>query len=253
MVFIIPNTDSSMIFKVSEQQALGEENDNDTSQSQLDRDEEVEEEELNSKEKVVKSAFPDTSIRKIRRLLIKHKGNPDKVIDAIYESEHKPAQNGTVETETINPNTDTDSKAAAKLATLTETKKLDEKVESLTHTQPIEDNSGAIEMAEETPNDKTIVVEEAEQVEGSQQEQGQGQELEQQQQPAAQQVDKKPKKLSAAERKKEQKRRQKENKLMKDRAKAARKTGYKQAKLQDEEEPDNSKAIVTQSMKEMYI
>lgn len=241
-----------MIFKVSEQQVLGEENDTNTNQSQLDRDEEVEEEELNSKEKVVKSAFPDASIRKIRRLLIKHKGNPDKVIDAIYESEHKSAQNGTVKIETINPNTDSDSKAAAKLATLTEAEKLDKKVENLPDTQPQEDNSGAIEVAEETPSDKAIDVKEAEQAEGSQQEQEQEQEQEKEQ-PAVQQVDKKPKKLSAAERKKEQKRRQKENKLMKDRAKAARKAGYKQANLQNEEEPANTKSIITQSMKEMYI
>lgn len=249
MIFIKPNTDSSMIFKASEQQALGNENDTNTNKSQLDRHEEAEEEdELNSKEKVVKNAFPDASIRKIRRLLIKHKGNPDKVIDAIYESEHKPAQNKTMESETINPNTDTNSEATAKSATVVETEKLDKKVENLADTQPMEDNSGAIEVAEETPDDKNIVVEEAEQVEVSRQEQ-----QEQQEQPAAQQVNKKPKKLSAAERKKEQKRRQKENKLMKDRAKAARKAGYKQTKLQDEEEYDNSKSIVTQSMKEMYI
>lgn len=253
MIFIKPNTDSSMIFKASEQQALGDENDTNTNKSQLDRHEEAEEEDkLNSKEKVVKSAFPDASIRKIRRLLIKHKGNPDKVIDAIYESEHKPAQNRTMESETINPNTDTDSEATAKSATVIETEKLDKKVENLADTQPMEDNSGTIEVAEETPDDKDIIVEEAEQVEVSKQEQEQEQQ-EQQEQPAAQQVNKKPKKLSAAERKKEQKRRQKENKLIKDRAKAARKAGYKQTKLQDEEEHDNSKSIVTQSMKEMYI
>lgn len=250
MICIKPNTDSSMIFKVSEQQTLGDENDTNANKSQFDRHEEAEEEdELNSKEKVVKSAFPDASIRKIRRLLIKHKGNPDKVIDAIYESEHKLAQNRTVESETINPNTDIDSEATAKSATVIEIEKLDKKVENLADTQPMEDNSGAIEVAEETPDDKDIVVEESEQVEVTKQEHDQ----EQQGQPAAQQVNKKPKKLSAAERKKEQKRRQKENKLMKDRAKAARKAGYQQAKLQDEEEHDDLKSIVTQSMKEMYI
>ncbi|CAO3614412.1 unnamed protein product [Cunninghamella blakesleeana] len=42
--------------------------------------------EPDSKEKVVLIACPDTDIRKIRRLLRKHKGDTDKVIDKIYES-----------------------------------------------------------------------------------------------------------------------------------------------------------------------
>lgn len=40
---------------------------------------------LSSKEKVILTACPGTNIRKIRRLLVKNKGDPDKVIDALYE------------------------------------------------------------------------------------------------------------------------------------------------------------------------
>ncbi|CAO3638976.1 unnamed protein product [Cunninghamella echinulata] len=47
----------------------------------------------NSKEKVILNACPGTEIRKIRRLLRKHKGNTDKVIDAIYESYNKDDKN----------------------------------------------------------------------------------------------------------------------------------------------------------------
>ncbi|KAI7900322.1 uncharacterized protein BX663DRAFT_545040 [Cokeromyces recurvatus] len=63
---------------------------NDEQRDETTEDQEnEEEEELNSKEKVVKNACPDANIRKIRRLLIKYKGNPDKVIDALYEEKEE--------------------------------------------------------------------------------------------------------------------------------------------------------------------
>ncbi|KAI7856370.1 hypothetical protein BDC45DRAFT_549285 [Circinella umbellata] len=60
----------------------------DIQESSLKQNEEEEEEEndlLDSKEKAVLAACPDTNIRKIRRLLRKHKGDPDKVIEVLYE------------------------------------------------------------------------------------------------------------------------------------------------------------------------
>ncbi|ORY91111.1 hypothetical protein BCR43DRAFT_498523 [Syncephalastrum racemosum] len=42
----------------------------------------------NSKEKIVLESCPGTSLVKIRRLLRKHKGDPDEVINALYEEEY---------------------------------------------------------------------------------------------------------------------------------------------------------------------
>ncbi|KAI9489756.1 hypothetical protein BDB00DRAFT_841255 [Zychaea mexicana] len=47
-------------------------------QADKQQDEAVETDPLDSKEKVVLAACPDTDLRKIRRLLRKHKGDPDK-------------------------------------------------------------------------------------------------------------------------------------------------------------------------------
>ncbi|ORZ18158.1 hypothetical protein BCR42DRAFT_413269 [Absidia repens] len=54
-----------------------------------------------SKEKVILTACPGTNIRKIRRLLRKYKGNPDKVIDALYEEQNKEEQGDTKQDATI--------------------------------------------------------------------------------------------------------------------------------------------------------
>ncbi|KAI8081785.1 uncharacterized protein BX664DRAFT_201146 [Halteromyces radiatus] len=48
-----------------------------------------------SKEKVILNACPGTNIRKIRRLLRKYKGNPDKVIDVLYESSNSDKETKT--------------------------------------------------------------------------------------------------------------------------------------------------------------
>ncbi|KAL7321353.1 hypothetical protein PS15m_001130 [Mucor circinelloides] len=195
-------------------------------------------EELSSKEKVVRSAFPDASIRKIRRLLIKHKGDPDKVIDAMYESEQKDVHNEQV---AVDPAT---TENADKADTLIQTS--EDMAEQKEDTAVINDNSSLTnqDIPDQIPGETLLEENEKEQ------------EASQNQQETSEAPDKKPKKLSAAERKKEQKKRQKENKLMKDRAKAARKAGYQQqAKLQDDKEQGTSSDVVaaSQSMKEMYI
>lgn len=196
-------------------------------------------EELSSKEKVVRSAFPDASIRKIRRLLIKHKGDPDKVIDAMYESEQKDVRNEQV---AVDPaTTENGDKADILIQTL------EDMAEQKEDTAVINDNSSLTnqDIPDQIPGE-TLLEENEKEQEASQN----------QQEETSEAPDKKPKKLSAAERKKEQKKRQKENKLMKDRAKAARKAGYQQqAKLQDDKEQGTSSDVVaaSQSMKEMYI
>ncbi|EPB82396.1 hypothetical protein HMPREF1544_10854 [Mucor circinelloides 1006PhL] len=196
-------------------------------------------EELSSKEKVVRSAFPDASIRKIRRLLIKHKGDPDKVIDAMYESEQKDVHNEQV---AVDPaTTENGDKADILIQTL------EDMAEQKEDTAVINDNSSLTnqDIPDQIPGE-TLLEENEKEQEASQN----------QQEETSEAPDKKPKKLSAAERKKEQKKRQKENKLMKDRAKAARKAGYQQqAKLQDDKEQGTSSDVVaaSQSMKEMYI
>ncbi|KAF1799837.1 hypothetical protein FB192DRAFT_1388775 [Mucor lusitanicus] len=206
-----------------------------------DQNEEDKDEELSSKEKVVRSAFPDASIRKIRRLLIKHKGDPDKVIDAMYELEHKDANNEPTKLDSAIVDAPDEASASLQIpkeVVSTETQAPKEP------TIQVSDNVSTNEhqnIAEQTSEEDALVDENKEEEPQDQQEKPSEAPLV------------KPKKLSAAERKKEQKKRQKENKLMKDRAKAARKAGYKQqAKLQDDQEQDALSAA-SQSMKEMYI
>ncbi|CAO3649557.1 unnamed protein product [Mucor fragilis] len=208
-----------------------------------DENEEDKDEELSSKEKVVRSAFPDASIRKIRRLLIRHKGDPDKVIDAMYELKHKDTHNEPVKVDTT---TAAIPDEASTLLQIPEEIILMDEPEQTRQTATINDSNPTNEpVHQDIPDEKLPDVSKEE--EGSQ---------EQQEEPSGAPPIK-PKKLSAAERKKEQKKRQKENKLIKDRAKAARKAGYKQqAKLQDNQEQNSSSEIAaaaSQSMKEMYI
>lgn len=49
--------------------------------------EEEEEDAIDSKEKVVMQSCPDVSLRRVRRLLRKHKGDPNKVIDVLFEEQ----------------------------------------------------------------------------------------------------------------------------------------------------------------------
>ncbi|KAI7885276.1 cysteine proteinase [Lichtheimia hyalospora FSU 10163] len=48
---------------------------------------EEQEDAIDSKEKVVMQSCPEVSLRRIRRLLRKHKGDPNKVIDVIFEEQ----------------------------------------------------------------------------------------------------------------------------------------------------------------------
>ncbi|GAN02028.1 OTU domain-containing protein 3-like [Mucor ambiguus] len=209
-------------------------------------DDDNKDEELSSKEKVVRSAFPDVSIRKIRRLLIKHKGDPDKVIDTMYESELKDVHSEAVTEDPATANTL--DEASTLLPTPEETISTDKPEQEEQTTDTNDRNSTYEPVCQDTPEQITDEKhsDEIKDEEGSQ---------DQQEKPLEAPLIK-PKKLSAAERKKEQKKRQKENKLMKDRAKAARRAGYKQqAKLEDGQEQDTSSETVaaSQSMKEMYI
>ncbi|CAO3652291.1 unnamed protein product [Mucor hiemalis] len=158
-------------------------------------------ENLNSKEKQILRACPSTNIRKIRRLLIKNKGDPNKVIDTLYE-DNMEAENGKdngvvdeapqileklesvpmTEEELIIPSHPTDipsleaKKIVSSEANNTEITKIDEEAE---------------EELEDTGNEVTDVSLGDNSTEGT--------------------LNAKPKKSSARERKIEQKRKQKEN------------------------------------------
>lgn len=49
--------------------------------------EDEEDDAIDSKEKVVMQSCPDVSLRRVRRLLRKHKGDPNKVIDVLFEEQ----------------------------------------------------------------------------------------------------------------------------------------------------------------------
>ncbi|KAG1055460.1 hypothetical protein G6F43_002580 [Rhizopus delemar] len=149
-------------------------------------EEEEEDDEFDSKEKVVLNACPDISIRRIRRLLKKYKGNPDKVIDALYEENN---------TENDIESTIENSLENAIESTLENT--VENSVEMRSDEEIIEqfnDNNEQIKVKEEleTKVDEVITL--------------------------------KPKKLTASERKREAKKKQKEAKLLKEQAKAARRS-----------------------------
>ncbi|KAG2234837.1 hypothetical protein INT48_000500 [Thamnidium elegans] len=199
---------------------------------------EGEEEGLSSKEKVVLIACPGTNIRKIRRLLIKYKGDPDKVIDALYD----PKPNGT----------DTPADAVQETKDSGDIDKVD--------------NVGDIDKQEDleekdVDQGKEQVVEKKDNVQQDQvadQDTASTKEVPLITETIAptdtKEAEKKPKKLTTRERKEQAKKRQKEAKLEKDRAKAARRSKYKQEK---EDDPDATKSEciskVATAMKEMYI
>ncbi|KAI8340881.1 hypothetical protein BC941DRAFT_450336 [Chlamydoabsidia padenii] len=81
-----------------------------TATATIDDDDDGDDDSPDSKEKVILNACPGTSIRKIRRLLRKHKGDPDKVIDALYESDNTAINentNGNIEETPIITTTET--------------------------------------------------------------------------------------------------------------------------------------------------
>ncbi|KAI9472259.1 MAG: hypothetical protein EXX96DRAFT_583432 [Benjaminiella poitrasii] len=176
-----------------------------------------EEEELTSKEKVVRNACPDANIRKIRRLLIKYKGNPDKVIDALFEADSSHEKEKKVAEMTIENNQQKKEEEAETNIEDSNDKKITRTTDNVVKEEDNDDKNALPADTKETPTA-----------------------------PPA-------KKPSAAERKKEAKRRQKEKKAQKEREKAARKAKYNEEKEKKvPEDSDISKAII-QSMKEMYV
>lgn len=170
-----------------------------------EQDEGKEEEVLDSKEKVVLNACPDVSIYMIRRMLKKYKGDTDKVIDRFYEL------------------------------------RVTEKDEDIHLKERIEvDNDGNVDrlpLPEQEGKDEEKDTEERDKEEP---------EIENNKEKDKKATEKeKPKKMSASERKKEAKRRQKETKLLKERAKAARRVQREKEEERSTNEP--------QAMKELCI
>jgi OTU domain-containing protein 3 len=179
-------------------------------------EEEEEDDEFDSKEKVVLNACPDASIRQIRRLLKKYKGNPDKVIDALYE-ENNP--------ENDKENTENDIESTVK-------NNLENAIEST-----VESN---IENSIEMRDDEDII----EQFNDNKEQIKVEEKLETK---VDEVIKLKPKKLTASERKREAKKKQKEAKLLKEQAKAARRS------KREKEESTQQNTSLSQNMKEMYI
>lgn len=172
--------------------------------------------------------------------MIKYKGDPDKVIDALYDFQPS----------------DTDKPAD----TVQETKDIGDidKVDKVDNV----DNVGDIEKQED-PDEK-----DADQGKDQAVEKEDGQVTDQDTASIKEEAiikdtvapvdtketEKKPKKLTSRERKEQAKKRQKEAKLEKDRAKAARRSKYKQEKEDDLDAiKSDSTSKVTTAMKEMYI
>ncbi|KAI8387320.1 hypothetical protein BD560DRAFT_419793 [Blakeslea trispora] len=182
-----------------------------------DSDQEEQEQEcLTSVEKVVRNACADTSVRKIRRLLIKYKGNPDKVIDAIYESEQK---NKIKKEQQTNEGKQDESNNPADNE--------NDQQNTFSSNPQIQE----IDLAQDNAEGNHSVTEKVDD---------------------AVPEENKPKKPSASERKREAKKRQKEAKMLKEQAKAARKLKYKQEKTKEDTEELNKDQVV-QQMKEMNI
>ncbi|GAA5814957.1 hypothetical protein MFLAVUS_008460 [Mucor flavus] len=199
--------------------------------------EEEAEEDLSSKEKVVLNACPGTNIRKIRRLLIKYKGDPDKVIDALYDFQPS--------------DTDKPADAAQETKDIRDADKVDnvgdiEKQEDPEEKDADQGKDQAVEKEDDQVADQDTASIEEEAI------------IKDTVSPAdakeTKETEKKPKKLTSRERKEQAKKRQKEAKLEKDRAKAARRSKDKQEKEGDLDviKPDSTSKVTT-TMKEMYI
>ncbi|CAO3703662.1 unnamed protein product [Rhizopus stolonifer] len=151
------------------------------------------EEEYDSKEKVVLNACPDASIRRIRRLLRKYKGNPDKVIDVLYEMEdHASDTQLDMEQESVKEDPiQIETKQEIVKETMQEVVEIDVKRDFEKDLK--KDTNEDINEKEEQETKEDLKKE-------------------------------KPKRLSASDRKKEAKKKQKETKLAKHQARIARRT-----------------------------
>lgn len=178
-------------------------------------DEGKEEEVLDSKEKVILNACPDVSIYMIRRMLKKYKGDTDKVIDRFYEL------------------------------------RVTEKDKDIHLKERLEiDNDGNVdhlplpeqgeEKGEEKDEEKDTEEKDKEEIEKDKEEPGKEKGKETDKETTEKE---KPKKMSASERKKEAKRRQKEAKLIKERAKAARRVQREKEEEKSTNEPQTMKEL----------
>ncbi|KAI8982144.1 hypothetical protein BDF20DRAFT_453495 [Mycotypha africana] len=258
-----------------------------TASDEAERGEDEEEyKNMSSVEKVVRNACPDISIYKIRRLLVKYKGNPDKVIDAIYELENnKIGKDIAIETSKEDKSLTADREEDETTVTKTEqfkTADLDQekvdKTDISISTNKVNDMKLEFEIIESTTSALTKDIL-PEQILADQQQQNsteiivEGAEKEAEKQ--KQEGDKKggsqagtkdenhleqnaAKKPSASERKREKKKKQKEQKLLKERAKAARKAQYTKKKEEidsvlADSVNDNTSQVKTTAMKVVSI
>ncbi|KAI8371550.1 uncharacterized protein BYT42DRAFT_72836 [Radiomyces spectabilis] len=185
-------------------------------------DDEDDDEDMDSKEKVVLTACPGTHIRKIRRLLRKYKGNPNAVIDALYETTEDPPQEETTATATATLESNTS--VIESEATTDPDPPHKESADEETPREPTAEPATSDETA---TNEASVPVESSQATEVDQAEPSE----------EPKKTKKKPKRLTARERKLQAKIRQKEQKL-------AKKRGASRP-----QEP----SIPTEAMKELYI
>lgn len=202
-------------------------------------------ESLNSKEKQILRACPGANIRKIRRLLIKNKGDPNKVIDALYEDNTAPE--------------DADEKNVNKEAPQTTENvegvvKLEQEPSTPAHPADIpgDETEEIIDYNEMESKESIKVNAEAKVLKEDQSKIFEDEAISENTTEKA--ATTKPKKPSARERKIEQKRKQKEQQQLKAQQKAARKLQrIQQTESEDATAEVTSNTGASQSMKEMYI
>lgn len=231
--------------------------------SDIAEDEEEEDvlvETLDSKEKVVLSACPGTRIQKVRRLLKKYHGNPNKVIDKLYEDENKVQVviESLDKNEPVHPLESNSSQPTTKDQAIVSDEKntaAEEKVEKKEDIPKSSQENDTINNKRVEQGDKDVkqdshstAIDEGEE---GQKEKDEEKAEKKDEEPA----EKKPKKLSNADKKREKKRLQKEQKIIKDRAKASRKSHRKQKESESAAitATTDKPLATTHSMKEMYI
>jgi hypothetical protein len=196
---------------------------------------------------------PGTSVRKIRRLLLKNKGDTDKVINALYEPDPS--------TETIEEDNKIPEKEEEQAALDIKEKSVPEGHEEKTSID--KDTEGEIAdisspLSEISNTEANLEISDEKEAAQEKQKDVQVEEKreinEKDSEEETEKKDKKPRMLSASERKREKKMKQKEQKLLKDRAKAARKMQRQKDAADTASTNDISeKTGSSQSMKEMYI
>lgn len=203
------------------------------------------EENLNSKEKQILRACPGTNIRKIRRLLIKNKGDPNKVIDALYED------NTAAE---VGEEKDANEEAPQTMEDVESVVKLEQKPAIPAHPTyiPADETKEVVDNEMEGTDNVKVDTEAREELKKDISEDIEDEAVADS--TTEETVATKPKKPSARERKMEQKRKQKEQQMLKAQQKAARKLQrIQQTESEDAPTDVNANTGASQSMKEMYI